>query len=92
VLQVYLNDQPVFSYQPELSPSAGNGVITSANNSKATPTSKADRYYLRRLKHPAGEVTCLSIDEYVSLPSDSSISIKFHSAVIAQGFMSIKKM
>jgi hypothetical protein len=50
------------------------------------------RYYLRRLKHPAGEVTCLSIDEYVSLPPDSSLSVKYHSAVVAQGFMSIKKM
>ena len=50
------------------------------------------RYYLRRLKHPSGEVTCLSIDEYVSLPPDSSLSVKYHSAVVAQGFMSIKKM
>jgi len=93
VLQVYLNDQPMLSYQPELSPNASNGVIASVNNSKTTPhVSKTDRYYLRRLKHPAGEVTCLSIDEYVSLPPDSSLSVKYHSAVVAQGFMSIKKM
>jgi len=93
VLQVYLNDQPMLSYQPELSFNVSNGVIVSVNNSKTTPqVSKIDRYYLRRLKHPAGVVTCLSIDEYLSLPPDSSLSVKYHSAVVAQGFMSIKKM
>lgn len=50
------------------------------------------RYYLKRLRHSAGEVTCLSIDEYVSLPKECTLSVRYHSAVPAQGFFSIKKM
>ena len=50
------------------------------------------RYFLKRFRHSAGEVTCLSIDEFVSLPPDATLSVRFHSAVPAQGFFSVKKM
>ena len=47
---------------------------------------------MKRLRHSAGEVTCLSIDEFVSLPLEAQLSVRFHSAVPAQGFFAIKKM
>jgi hypothetical protein len=50
------------------------------------------RYFLKRFRHSAGEVTCISVEEYVSLPPEATLSVRFHAAVPAQGFFSIKKM
>ncbi len=51
-----------------------------------------NRYALRHLRHSAGEVTCASIDECLSLPMDAAISIRFHSSAMAQGFLSLRKL
>jgi hypothetical protein len=93
VLQVYLNDEPIFSYQPEALNNQ-QSIAGSANGIGAATTSsqKSDKYFLKRLRHAAGEVSSLCIDEFVSLPPDASLSVRFHSAVPAQGFFSIKKM
>lgn len=50
------------------------------------------RYVLRKNRHSAGEVTCLSVDEHVSLPSNAKLSVRFNSQASAQGFFSIKKL
>ncbi|KAJ1390275.1 hypothetical protein B484DRAFT_409063, partial [Ochromonadaceae sp. CCMP2298] len=94
ILQVYLNDQPLFSIQPEsLNQNQGTGQGNQGTGSSgATPSQKSDKYYLRRLRHVAGEVSCLSLEEHVSLPSDAHLSVRFHCAVPAQGFIALRKM
>lgn len=47
---------------------------------------------MRRLRHSVGEVTCLCIEEHVSLPADALLAVRFESAAPAQAFLSIKKL
>ena len=54
--------------------------------------SRVCRYVMRRLRHSVGEVTCLSIEEHVSLPADALLAVRFESAAPAQAFLSIKKL
>lgn len=82
-LQICLNGEPILSLQPNVSDP------DTASNSQIL---REERYVIRRLRHSVGEVTCLAIDEYVSLPSDAVLSMRFHSAATAQAFFSIKKM
>jgi hypothetical protein len=105
IIQIYLNDEPIFSYQPE-SVTDNTGVATTASNAPPNPHShmisqfitaangakKNDSYYLKRLRHSAGEVSSLTIDEHVSLPPDATLSIKYYSSIPAQGFFSIRKL
>ena len=82
-LQICLNGEPILSLQPNVSDP------DTANNSQIL---REERYVIRRLRHSIGEVTCLTIDEYVSLPADAVLAMRFHSAATAQAFFSIKKM
>lgn len=83
-LHVYLNGEPIYTLQPE---SSSNSTAVSAQGLRE------EKYILRRLKHSLGDVTCVTIDEHVSLPTDSALSIRFHSQVAsAQAFLSIRKL
>jgi len=82
-LQICLNGEPILSLQPDTSDPS------TASNSQAL---REERYVIRRMRHSVGEVTCLSIDEYVSLPADSQLTMRFHSAATAQAFFAIKKL
>jgi hypothetical protein len=50
------------------------------------------RYVLKRSRHSVGEVTCISIDEYVSLPVDALLAVRYHSTTPSQGFLALKKV
>ena len=50
------------------------------------------RYILKRNRHSSGEVTCMSIDEHVSLPANAKLAVRFNAQASAQGFFSIKKL
>ena len=111
IIQVYLNDEPILSYQPESIQSSGVGGTSGGGNSpigltpmnsfnnnpitsmiQNTRNANNDRYYLKRLRHSAGEVTCLTIDEFISLPPEANLSVRFYSTNPAQAFFSLKKM
>jgi len=51
-----------------------------------------DRYVLKRNRHSVGEVTCISVDEYVSLPVDALLAVRYHSTTPSQGFLALKKV
>lgn len=85
--------------QPGNPPTTQPGVISSNNNNRAIfvkPSSlsqgKDQNYSLERFKHSIGEVSSLQIDEFVSLPPECSISIRFNSSQLAQGFFSLQKI
>lgn len=50
------------------------------------------RFVLRRGRHSVGDVTCVDIDEYVSLPAEGVLSARYHASTAAQAFLSIKKL
>jgi hypothetical protein len=39
-----------------------------------------------------GEVSCVCMEEYVSLPAEAELSVRFHSAAPAQAFFAIRKI
>ena len=81
--QLCLNGEPILSIQPEASDAPT--LISSQHH-------KEDRVVVRRYRHSVGEVTCLALDDFVSLPADSSLSVRFHSQIVAQGFLSVRKI
>lgn len=105
-IQIFLNEEPLFSYQPGNSNTFTSSIPpTASSESKAStlkPSSiianqalsnnQKDGYYLKRLRHSCGEVSCLSIDEYVSLPPEANLSVRYFSQNLAQAFFSIRKM
>jgi hypothetical protein len=85
-LQICLNGEPILSLQPDVSDPS------TSSNAQAL---REERYVIRRMRHSVGEVTCLSIDEHVSLPADAQLTMRFHSsasASSAQAFFAIKKL
>ena len=58
--------------------------------------------YVLRSRHSIGEVSCLSIDEVVSLPAEANIKVRLHvhqltshsqnAIADAQAFLSLKKL
>ncbi len=78
VLQIYLNNEPICSYQPTI----------------GQPNSQLEGLYapLKRLKHSIGEVTSWHLEEYISLPPDATVSIRYHANTPAQGFLAIQKI
>lgn len=98
ILQIYVNNEPIFSLQPELVQSLQNqgsaNILppAAASNMMLSDQKKENQYHLQRFKHSIGEVSCLHIDEYVSLPPECIISVRYYSSALAQGFLSINKM
>lgn len=82
-LQICLNGEPILSLQPDVSDPSTH------SNAQAL---REERYIIRRMRHSVGEVTCLSIEEHVSLPADAQLTMRFHSSAPAQAFFSIKKL
>jgi hypothetical protein len=92
-VQICLNGEPFLSMQPDTQANTGNPATNNGNPNNNNFNSSSDgAYVLRKLRHSAGEVTCVSIDEHVSLPAEAEISVRFHSAAPAQAFMSIRKL
>ena len=81
-VQLCLNGEPIISLQPDLA----DAISTNSQSLKE------EKYTLRRMRHSIGEVTCLCVDEHISLPTDAILSIRFHSSASAQAFFSIKKL
>ena len=89
VLQICLNGEP---------------VLTTSGDTKtfnATSPNFNIKNGSRRHVHTAGEVTCVSTDQFLSLPPNAKVEIRFHSKKVeqrgssfgigVQGFITINK-
>ncbi len=47
---------------------------------------------LKRQRHSMGEISCLSIDEFISIPANGNISVKCQTRVPFQAFISLRKI
>lgn len=79
-----MNQEVIICLQPDRDASATTTMISSKEH-------KEENYRIRRMRHSAGDVTCVSFDEYVSLPTDAIIAIQYHAVVAAQAYLSIVK-
>ena len=88
VAQVCLNWQPLLSIEPP--------YLGDENNSETLMGLEEmplqGQGQVMRSKHPAGDVTCITIDEFVSLPSESLLAVRFQSPTTAQAMFIIKKI
>ena len=106
ILQVYLNNEPIFSYHPDQLPSSqvpsgpsnqsalATGILL-PNNHTPLPLVKEkqkEHYYLERFRHSIGEVSCISIEEFISIPPEAQLSVRYYSSQLAQGFLSLQKI
>jgi hypothetical protein len=100
---VYLNNEPIFSYRPNDQQQLNNksstqsGLPSSNNTNNPRLSSQQQQqppsqYQLERFRHSIGEVTCLSIEEVVSLPPEAILSFRYYSPQLAQGFLAIQKI
>ena len=92
---ICLNDEPLFSTFPEslMASSLGTGPEDFSMSAYLNAAShRQDKYILRRLRHSAGEVTAVSVDEVVSLPADAVLAVKFQSPLAAQAVLTIRKL
>lgn len=88
--QVCLNGEPIVALQPDTTIPKSAAVHPSVISSKGLLNDQS--YNVRRYRHSAGDVTCISIDEYVTLPLDGAIAVKFHSQTAAQAFLALAKI
>lgn len=89
-IQICLNGEPIITLNPD------SATPRSAKAHPAVVSSKGllddQSYVVRRLRHSVGDVTCISVEEYVSLPQDGAIAVRFHSQTAAQAFLAIAKI
>ncbi len=92
-IQICVNGEAVITLQPDTSESnvqaPKSGVVM---NNPNVGLSNEHKYVLRHMRHSIGEVTCVSIDECLSLPLDGAVSVRYHSTQMAQGFLSLRKL
>jgi len=72
-----------------MGPDVAENRLSSFANSQ---TLREERYLLKRLRHSAGDITAVTMDEPVSLPANATLSVLFQSAAAAQAFLSIRKL
>ena len=90
LIHIYLNDEPLLFHQPiTSSPSISSSAAAAAEVISLVGTGDGN---IRRLRHSAGEVTSVSIDEYVSLPPEARLSVRYQASTVAQAFFSIRKL
>jgi len=84
-LTVCLNGEPILVLGPDAAPDR----LSSFANAQGL---REERYLLRRLRHSAGDTTAVSLDEPVSLPANSVLSVTYQSAVASQAYLSLRKL
>ena len=83
---VMLNDEPLLSLEPD---TGTEGRLSSYANAQGL---REERYCLKRLRHSAGDVTAVTMEEPLSLPANATISIRYQSAAASQAFLSLRKL
>lgn len=100
-VQVYLNDELLFSLSP--APASLSSDVSVAQPIPVTSTSMVqsgrpsatgqDRYsVLQRYRHSLGEVSSLQLQEFVSLPPEARLAVRYLANQGAQGFFALRKL
>jgi hypothetical protein len=89
---VCLNDEPLLVTYPESLGSQGNPEEFSMTAYLNAALNREDKYIVRRLRHSAGEVTAVSIEETLNLPADAVLTVRFQSPLVAQALLSLRKL
>jgi hypothetical protein len=84
-LTILLNDEPLLSVQPD----AAEDRVSSYANAQGL---REERYAVKRLRHSAGDVSAVSVDEPLSLPANATISVRYQSAATSQAFVALRKL
>jgi len=63
-----------------------------SNMKKESPSSSQPYHAIQRLRHQAGEVTSVGANEFLCLPANAVLSVKYTSSAASQVFFSIEKM
>ena len=84
-ITVCLHGEPILVLGPDAAPDR----LSSFANAQGL---REERYLLRRLRHSAGDTTAVSLDEPVSLPANSVLSVTYQSAVASQAYLSLRKL
>ena len=99
-IQLCVQGEPIFTLEPQSTPA----VVSSddpqqlAWRSHSHCASQHESHILRRSQHPKGQITCLSIDEFLALPAPCDITIRFdpgpghNNQDARQAFLAIKKV
>ena len=85
-ITVMLNDEPMLSLEPD---TGADGRLSSYANAQGL---REERYFLKRLRHSAGDVTAVTLDEPLSLPANATISVRYQSSAASQAFLSLRKL
>ena len=85
-ITVMLNDEPMLSLEPD---TGVDGRLSSYANVQGL---REERYCLKRLRHSAGDVTAVTLDEPLSLPANATISVRYRSSAASQAFLSLRKL
>ncbi len=80
-----LDAEPIIVLQPESTPDRTSSFVNEQSN-------REEKYLLKRLRHSAGDVTAVTLDEPVSLPENASLTLRYQSAVASQAFIAIRKL
>lgn len=105
-IAVYLNDEPLFTLQNTSSSTVTFSTHTTPKNSLANAEATSPGHpVLTRYRHSLGEVSSLTLEEYVSLPPEARLTVcllperkdAFVDAVMSdemapQGFLALKKL
>lgn len=105
-IAVYLNDEPLFTLQNTSSSTVTFSTHTTPKNSLANAEATSTvQPVLTRYRHSLGEVSSLTLEEYVSLPPEARLTVcllperkdAFVDAVMSdemapQGFLALKKL
>lgn len=76
-MQVCVNGEPALSLEPI--PSTDQRSII-------------DRNSLRKPHHSAGQISSLSIHEFLALPANAALGVRIQGSGKSQGFLSIRKL
>jgi len=99
-VQISLNFETILAVSPPVSSDADEGeemVMVSGGGGRRGSggflSSLQVPGAVRRTRHPAGEVTCVTIDEYVSLPAESVLAVRITSGDTAtQAMLALRKL
>jgi hypothetical protein len=100
MIMIYVNDEPILSANTNhtntavtsTSSTSPTNNATSNSSQQQTLTSALRETNVKRFHHSIGEITSVSLEEYLSLPPEARITIRYHAHHPAQGFIAFRKL
>jgi len=86
-LQLCVNGEPVVTRAPVGHLRGGDRALPQT----PLPGGEAG-YAVQRSRHSAGDVTCVALEEYLSLPAPAKVTVRLDTPGRAQGFLQLRKL